>query len=69
MAMISSNAPKLMKAMKRNQHANPNVANIIRKLEKEMKQAAKSLDFERAAEIRDQSLILQEIATKSRQSQ
>ncbi len=46
-----------------------NVANVIRKLEKEMKQAAKSLDFERAAEIRDQLRILQEKATKSRQSQ
>ncbi len=46
-----------------------NVANVIRKLEKEMKQAAKSLDFERAAEIRDQLRILQEKAAKSRQSQ
>jgi excinuclease ABC subunit B len=46
-----------------------NVANVIRKLEKEMKQAAKNLDFERAAEIRDQLRILQEKATKSRQSQ
>ncbi|MBI2812404.1 MAG: excinuclease ABC subunit UvrB [Candidatus Melainabacteria bacterium] len=46
-----------------------NVANTIRKLEKEMKTAAKNLDFERAAEIRDQLQILQEKATKSRQSQ
>lgn len=46
-----------------------NVANVIRKLEKEMKTAAKNLDFERAAEIRDQLQVLQEKATKSRQSQ
>jgi excinuclease ABC subunit B len=45
------------------------VANVIRKLEKEMKTAAKNLDFERAAEIRDQLRIMQEKATKSRQSQ
>ncbi len=45
------------------------VANVIRKLEKEMKTAAKNLDFERAAEIRDQLQVLQEKATKSRQSQ
>jgi excinuclease ABC subunit B len=46
-----------------------NAANVIRKLEKEMKTAAKNLDFERAAEIRDQLQILQEKATKARQSQ
>ncbi len=46
-----------------------NVANTIRKLEKEMKTAAKNLDFERAAEIRDQLQILQDKATKSRLSQ
>lgn len=46
-----------------------NVANVIRKLEKEMKTAAKNLDFERAAEIRDQLQILQEKATRTRQSQ
>jgi len=46
-----------------------NVANVIRKLEKEMKTAAKNLDFERAAEIRDQLQVLQEKATKTRQSQ
>ncbi|CAN5438204.1 excinuclease ABC subunit UvrB [soil metagenome] len=46
-----------------------NVANVIRKLEKEMKTAAKNLDFERAAEIRDQLQVLQEKATKSRLSQ
>lgn len=45
-----------------------NVANAIRKLEKEMKQAAKMLDFERAAEIRDQLRILQEKTAKNRQS-
>lgn len=45
------------------------VANVIRKLEKEMKTAAKNLDFERAAEIRDQLQVLQEKSTKSRQSQ
>ncbi|HEY9677338.1 MAG TPA: excinuclease ABC subunit UvrB [Drouetiella sp.] len=46
-----------------------NVANVIRKLEKEMKTAAKNLDFERAAEIRDQLRVLQEKATKNRTSQ
>jgi excinuclease ABC subunit B len=45
-----------------------NAANVIRKLEKEMKTAAKNLDFERAAEIRDQLQILQEKAAKSRQA-
>lgn len=41
--------------------------NLIRKLEKEMKQAAKNLDFEKAAELRDQLKVLQERSQKSRQ--
>lgn len=40
---------------------------VIKKLEQEMKQAAKMLDFERAAELRDQLLILQQHAQKKRQ--
>jgi len=48
--------------------ANPKLANVIRKLEKEMKQAAKNLDFERAAELRDQLLSLQQQAAKARQN-
>lgn len=43
------------------------LANVIRKVEKEMKQAAKNLDFERAAELRDQLKVLQEQAAKTRQ--
>lgn len=37
-----------------------NIPQVIRKLEREMKEAAKNLDFERAAEIRDQLKVLQE---------
>lgn len=42
---------------------------VIKKLEKEMKEAAKSLDFERAAELRDQLMVLQQHAAKQRQGQ
>jgi excinuclease ABC subunit B len=45
-----------------------NFPQLIKKLEKEMKEAAKSLDFERAAEIRDQLKVLQSQAQKSRQT-
>jgi excinuclease ABC subunit B len=41
----------------------------IKKVETEMRQAAKMLDFERAAELRDQLKILQEYAAKKRQGQ
>ncbi|HEY9789598.1 MAG TPA: excinuclease ABC subunit UvrB [Candidatus Obscuribacterales bacterium] len=40
---------------------------VIKKLEQEMKQAAKMLDFERAAELRDQLMLLQQHAQKKRQ--
>jgi excinuclease ABC subunit B len=40
---------------------------VIKKLEQEMKQAAKMLDFERAAELRDQLVLLQQHAQKKRQ--
>lgn len=39
---------------------------VIKKLEGEMKQAAKMLDYERAAEIRDQLKVLQQLAAKKR---
>lgn len=39
---------------------------VIKKLEKEMKEAAKSLDFERAAELRDQLMMLQQHQQKKR---
>jgi len=39
----------------------------IKKLEAEMRQAAKMLDFERAAELRDQLKVLQEYAAQKRQ--
>jgi excinuclease ABC subunit B len=42
---------------------------VIKKLEQEMKQAAKMLDFERAAELRDQLMLLQQHAQKKRQGQ
>lgn len=42
---------------------------VIKKLEKEMKDAAKMLDFERAAELRDQLTMLQQHAAKKRQGQ
>jgi len=45
-----------------------NIANVIRKVEKDMKQAAKMLDFERAAELRDQLKVLQEESTRSRKT-
>lgn len=45
-----------------------NLPQVIRKLEKEMKNAAKSLDFERAAQLRDQLKVLQEEAQRRRQS-
>jgi excinuclease ABC subunit B len=48
--------------------ANPKLAMMIRKLEKEMKTAAKNLDFERAAELRDELRILQEQAAKARKN-
>ncbi len=41
---------------------------VIKKLEKEMKNAAKNLDFERAAELRDQLKLLQEELQESRQA-
>jgi excinuclease ABC subunit B len=39
---------------------------VIKKLEKEMKEAAKSLDFERAAELRDQLQNLQDQVQRKR---
>jgi excinuclease ABC subunit B len=48
--------------------ANPKLASIIRKVEKEMKTAAKNLDFERAAALRDQLKVLQDQAAKARQN-
>lgn len=45
-----------------------NLPKAIRKLEKEMKEAAKSLDFERAAELRDQLKVLQEQSQRKRKS-
>jgi excinuclease ABC subunit B len=44
-----------------------NIPQAIKKLEKEMKNAAKNLDFERAGEIRDQLKVLQEKVAKARQ--
>jgi excinuclease ABC subunit B len=44
-----------------------NLPQVIRKLEKEMKTAAKNLDFERAAELRDQLKVIQERAARTRQ--
>jgi len=44
-----------------------NIPQVIKKLEKEMKNAAKNLDFERAGEIRDQLKVLQEKVAKARQ--
>jgi excinuclease ABC subunit B len=44
-----------------------NLPQVIKKLEKEMKNAAKNLDFERAGEIRDQLKVLQERVAKTRQ--
>jgi excinuclease ABC subunit B len=41
--------------------------NAIKRLEVQMKQAAKMLDYERAAELRDQLKALQELAAKHRQ--
>jgi len=48
--------------------ANPKLAAIVRKLEKEMKTAAKNLDFELAAQLRDQLLVLRQQAAKARQN-
>jgi excinuclease ABC subunit B len=45
-----------------------NIPKVIRKLEKEMKQAARSMDFERAAELRDQLKLLQQEAQRKRKS-
>ncbi len=42
---------------------------VIKKLEQEMKQAAKMLDFEKAAELRDQLMMLQQYAAEKRQGQ
>jgi excinuclease ABC subunit B len=44
-----------------------NMPLLIKKLEKEMKAAAKNLDFERAGEIRDQLKVIQERVAKNRQ--
>ncbi len=41
---------------------------VVKKLEQEMKQAARNLDFERAAELRDQLMHLQKAAAAKRQS-
>ncbi len=46
-----------------------NMPQVIKKLEKEMKNAAKNLDYERAAEIRDQLKVLQDEAARHRQRQ
>lgn len=43
-----------------------NIPNLVRKLEKEMKNAAKNLDFEKAAAYRDQLKVLQEQLQKNR---
>jgi excinuclease ABC subunit B len=45
-----------------------NVPQVIKKLEKEMKNAAKNLDYERAAQIRDQLKVLQEQAARNRKT-
>jgi excinuclease ABC subunit B len=50
-------------------NATTDLPKAIKKLEQEMKAAARGLDFERAAELRDQLLILQQHAAKKRQSQ
>jgi excinuclease ABC subunit B len=44
------------------------IPKAIRQVDKEMKQAAKMLDFERAAELRDQLKVLQDYAAKKRKS-
>jgi excinuclease ABC subunit B len=45
-----------------------NLPNAVKKLEKEMKNAAKNLDYERAAAIRDQLKVLQEQIARTRQT-
>ncbi len=45
-----------------------NLSKVITKLQKEMKEAAKSLDFEKAAALRDQLKLLQEQAQKQRKT-
>lgn len=50
------------------QYADGELPKIIKKVEQEMKQAAKMLDFERAAQLRDQLKVLQEYAAKKRSS-
>jgi excinuclease ABC subunit B len=42
------------------------LARHLRKLRKEMEKAAKKLDFERAAEIRDRLLALERVELKAR---
>ncbi|HEY9783912.1 MAG TPA: excinuclease ABC subunit UvrB [Candidatus Obscuribacterales bacterium] len=54
------------KARPDEKHPGVKLPNLIRKLEKEMKQAAKNLDFEKAAEIRDQLKVLQERSLSNR---
>ena len=51
------------------EYANMDLPKVIKKLETEMKQAARMLDFERAAELRDQLMHLQQHVAKKRQSQ
>jgi excinuclease ABC subunit B len=48
-------------------NAKTDLPKVIKKLDKEMKEAAKMLDFERAAELRDQLVMLQQHAQKKRQ--
>lgn len=48
--------------------ANVDLASVIRKLEKEMKSAAKNLDFERAAELRDRLKVLHEQQAQKRKT-
>jgi len=50
------------------ERAGQDLPKMIKKLEQEMKQAAKNLDFERAAGLRDQLKVLQEHAAKKRRS-
>lgn len=65
---LTTEAPRLIDSSRMLDSLGKDLPKAIKKVENEMRQAAKMLDFERAAELRDQLKVLQEYAQKKRQN-
>ncbi len=65
---LSKERPQNTKDLLETSYAGLNVHQVVRKLEKEMKTAARNMEFERAAGIRDQLKELQEELAKRRET-